>query len=203
MSSDPLAPRKRPTQARAQATWDAILEATAQVLVRDGLDKASTNRVAKVAGVSIGSLYQYFPNKQALVAAVVDRYAEEEGRLLAQSMVELAHEPVRVLVPAFVARMLDAHERDPPLLRAILQQAMHLGIERLRDFEDRSNALIADWIRARAPELDVPDPDATAPVLSTAVLSTAHARVLGSIQLDRPTLERELTQMILRILGAV
>ena len=58
-------PRRRPRQARAQATVDAIVKATARVLVDEGYDRASTNRVALAAGVSIGSLYQYFPSKEA------------------------------------------------------------------------------------------------------------------------------------------
>ena len=52
-------------------TVEAILDATARVLVREGYARTSTNRVAAVAGVSIGSLYQYFPNKESLVAALV------------------------------------------------------------------------------------------------------------------------------------
>lgn len=200
-SKSRLQPREAPTQARAQATVAAILDATAQVLVSEGLDKASTNRIAKVAGVSVGSLYQYFPNKEALVAAVVDRYAQEEIDLLARSMAELVDEPVHVGVPRFIAAMLDSHARDPALLKVILQQVMHLGIDRMAGVEAMGHALVAAWIRDRQAELDVPDPDATAQILTTAVSAVAHARVLGTVTLDRPTLERELGQMALRILG--
>lgn len=62
-----LDPRRKPRQSRSRATVDAILQATAQVLVRDGYQKATTNRIAERAGVSVGTLYQYFPNKDALV----------------------------------------------------------------------------------------------------------------------------------------
>ena len=65
------APRKKPKQERSQATVDAILVATARVLCETGYDRASTNRIALAAGVSVGSLYQYFPSKEALVAALV------------------------------------------------------------------------------------------------------------------------------------
>ena len=81
-----MLPRRRPRQARAQATVDAIIQATARVLVEDGYDRASTNRIAQAAGVSIGSLYQYFPSKEALVAALVethvDRMMEAVTRIL-------------------------------------------------------------------------------------------------------------------------
>jgi AcrR family transcriptional regulator len=71
------APRKLATQERAQRTVDAMLTATARILVKEGYDTASTNKIALAAGVSIGSLYQYFPGKEALVAAVIDRHVEE------------------------------------------------------------------------------------------------------------------------------
>ena len=63
-------PRKSASQERSRLTVQAILDATARILVREGFDKASTNRIAEVAGVSIGSLYQYFPSKEAIVAAL-------------------------------------------------------------------------------------------------------------------------------------
>ena len=68
-------PRKHASQERSRATVDALIEATARILVREGFDKASTNRIAEVAGVGVGSLYQYYPGKEALVAAVIDRHA--------------------------------------------------------------------------------------------------------------------------------
>ncbi|TIV67001.1 MAG: TetR family transcriptional regulator, partial [Mesorhizobium sp.] len=70
-------PRKNASQDRSRATVDALVEATARILVRDGFDKASTNRIAEEAGVSIGSLYQYYPSKEALVAAVIDRHNQD------------------------------------------------------------------------------------------------------------------------------
>ena len=66
-------PRKIPRQERSRATVEAILDAAAHVLVKDGFDGASTNRIADAAGVSIGSLYQYFPSKEALIAGISER----------------------------------------------------------------------------------------------------------------------------------
>src|SRR3569623_1094019 len=67
-------PRKYASQERSRATVAALVEATARILVAEGFDRASTNRIAEVAGVSIGSLYQYFPGKEALVLAVAERH---------------------------------------------------------------------------------------------------------------------------------
>ena len=66
--------KKRPKQARACETVEIILQATTHILKREGRQGLTTNRVAEVAGVSIGSLYQYFPNKASLVAALRERY---------------------------------------------------------------------------------------------------------------------------------
>src|SRR5215217_1286103 len=73
-------PRKLPTQDRSKETVEAILQATAIVLKREGYDRASTRRVAEVAGVSVGSLYQYFPNKESLVVALYNLHVRVEVR---------------------------------------------------------------------------------------------------------------------------
>lgn len=71
-----LSMRKQPKQVRSQHMVDCLLDATARVLVSDGYDAITTNRIAQVAGVGIGSLYEYFPNKESLVAAVITQHAE-------------------------------------------------------------------------------------------------------------------------------
>lgn len=71
-----LKPRKWPVQARSAASVEAILDATIQVLMRDGKERLTTTAVARRAGVSVGSLYQYFPNKSSLLQAVLRRHLE-------------------------------------------------------------------------------------------------------------------------------
>ena len=75
--ADSLSPRKKPQQRRSRVTIDTILEATIQVLLAEGLDRITTIQIAGRAGVSVGSVYQYFPNKRALLAAVVRRHIGE------------------------------------------------------------------------------------------------------------------------------
>src|SRR5881394_3122602 len=94
-------PRKLPRQERARATIDALLTATAHVLVKEGFDRASTNRIAEAAGVSVGSLYQYFPSKEALVAALVERHTD-----LMSAEISSAFERVAKLPLAEAAREL-------------------------------------------------------------------------------------------------
>src|SRR3569833_4450963 len=87
-------PRKDASQERSRATVAALVEATARILVREGFDKASTNRIAEVAGVSVGSLYQYFTSKEALVAAVIDRHNEEIMGIVRATLTEVADLPI-------------------------------------------------------------------------------------------------------------
>jgi AcrR family transcriptional regulator len=82
-----LEPRKRPHQQRSAATVDAILEAAAHILERKGLDALTTNAVAELAGVSIGSLYQYFPGKAAILAELIRR----ERLILLTGIDRIAH----------------------------------------------------------------------------------------------------------------
>src|SRR5262249_39645266 len=103
MARRPLTnPRKHASQQRSRATVDALVEATARILVREGFDKASTNRIAEKAGVSIGSLYQYYPGKEALVAAVVDRHQQELMQVVRGALADVAALPIEEAVRKLV-----------------------------------------------------------------------------------------------------
>src|SRR5260221_1671056 len=108
-------PRKSASQERSRFTVDALLEATARILVKEGFDRASTNRIAEAAGVSIGSLYQYFPSKEALVAALVERHIDEMSRDLLGEMARVAHAPLAGAGRRMVELMFRAHAVDPRL----------------------------------------------------------------------------------------
>src|ERR1700756_3303158 len=94
MARKPLTkPRKNASQDRSRATVEVLVEATARILVKEGFDRASTNRIAETAGVSIGSLYQYFPGKEALVAAVIDRHNDELMEIVSAALAQVASQP--------------------------------------------------------------------------------------------------------------
>jgi AcrR family transcriptional regulator len=117
--AESLNPRKKPQQRRSRVTIDTIFEATIQVLLANGLDGITTIQVADRAGVSVGSLYQYFPNKRALMAAVVKRHVGEVADLTITAC-KSAHgksmgEMCAVMMNAFV----DAKTRRPEVSRAL------------------------------------------------------------------------------------
>lgn len=130
-SSPSLTPRKQPRQARSLATVSAIFEATIQVLVSDGPRRLTTTCVAERAGVSVGSMYQYFPHKQALFYALNERYlvrlAERiEATCLAQHGAVLSD-----MVEALVKTYWVAKTERPEVTRALYQSVAELDNEPL------------------------------------------------------------------------
>lgn len=172
-------PRKSASQERSRLTVDALLEATARILTREGYDRASTNKIAAVAGVSIGSLYQYFPSKEALVAAVVDRHMREMLQLVRQSLIEMADRPIEIASRELVSVMLDAHRVDPKLHRVLVEQVPRAGrLENIDAIEREIYALVRDYFAAHRDQLDVADLDMAAFVCATAVEALTHAAVV-------------------------
>lgn len=157
------APRKQPRQARAQETVDAVLAATARLVVSDGYDKMSTNRIALAAGVSIGSLYQYFPSKEAIVAALVERHAQTICNLSKAKLAECVDKPLDVTVRTIVEALVEAQAVNPKLDRALREQVPRIG--KLRLVDDIHNDLIkavAGYLSTRQESLTIRDPELAA-----------------------------------------
>jgi AcrR family transcriptional regulator len=120
MSDRPHGPRKQPRQARSRALVDAVVEATEKVLAEEGADSLTTTRVAEVAGVSVGSLYQYYPSKESLIAAVIERRIEDDVRWMDTVLPQLAGQPLRVIVRQCLERTVAVFRAETALYRAIL-----------------------------------------------------------------------------------
>jgi len=194
-------PRKKPAQKRSRATVDAIVEATARVLVRDGYDSLSTNRVAKEARVSVGSLYQYFPGKEALVAAVMEQYASRmqeniAARLQNAGSAATAEEVATEMIRA----MLAAQQAEPRLHRALVEQVPRIGaLRRLHEFSTNYERLVAAWLTENLERIEVKDVDTAAFVLVSAVEGLVNRAIL-----DRPELvsSGKIEEHILRLVLA-
>lgn len=196
-----LSPRKAPKQKRSQETVEAILTAAARVLVQEGYDKASTNRIAKVAGVSVGSLYQYFPSKESLVMALFERHTEHMIGLLEDSVRELIDAPLAVAVRNYVRAMLAAHSVEPQLHSALVQQALHLGLDEIQQVQQRARAIVTVYLEQHRDEILPRDIEMAAHVLVTTVESVTHATLLHEPSLfEGDRLEGELISLILRYL---
>jgi AcrR family transcriptional regulator len=172
-------PRKSASQERSRSTVDALLEATTRILIKEGYDRASTNRIAEVAGVSIGSLYQYFPSKEALVAAVVERHSQELSKVTRNALLKVAARPIEVAAREFVSVAIDAHRVNPKLHGVLAEQIPRVG--RLENIEANVRdgyALVRGYLEAHRDEIDVADLDLAAFVVVTVVEALTHAAVL-------------------------
>ena len=123
----PLNPRKQPSQRRSRETVGIILEAAARILEKDGLAGFNTNAVAERAGVSIGSIYQYFPNKDALILALIAKFEHELLETVREAAKVARGRGLPAALNLFVRALLEAHGR-----RAELNRLLEAEEERLR-----------------------------------------------------------------------
>jgi AcrR family transcriptional regulator len=135
--SEGLKARKTPRQARSAATVAAIFEATFQVLLSDGIGRLTTTRVAERAGVSVGTMYQYFPHKQALLYAVLDQYLDDVVMAVEEACVRLAGGRLAEMSDGLTEAYLDAKLRHMPASLALYAVAAELD----------TAALVADIVR--------------------------------------------------------
>jgi AcrR family transcriptional regulator len=113
---------RQPVQDRAKATVAAILTATRDILVKDGFTRLTTNHIAAVAGVSVGSLYQYFPDKHAVLLALIrDHAANMRAKLQAAVISQLGKSPIQI-VESTIATIVEAFATERPLIAALRSQ---------------------------------------------------------------------------------
>jgi AcrR family transcriptional regulator len=127
--------RRTPKQERAQATVDAIVEAAARILVEDGWARLTTNRVAERAGVSVGTLYQYFPDKEAIVETLVERLAEQR-------------------IAAFGARVMGVVATDGLTLEQALPPLVDGAVDAMRVRSDLARRLLLEAPRGGRMDLE-------------------------------------------------
>ena len=143
-----LSPRKSPRQSRSAVTVAAILDATARILVERGYAATSTNAVAERAGVSVGSLYQYFPNKDALIAALHTRHVEQMKAVIEDALARAMDASLVDGLVGIIEGSVEAHRVDADLHRVLEQQLEGLEIVAAHDtfdemLQERIVALLA------------------------------------------------------------
>jgi len=196
------APRKKPRQRRSRETVEVVLEAAAQVFDREGL-AATTNRIAERAGVSIGSLYQYFPNKHALLNALAQRHVQTASARLDAVFTELRHETPEFdqTLRSILAVVVDLHHDRPALHRLMHRVAVprddQLAV--LQEFEDRLAGEVAFHLVRCGRVRDPDDASATARTVVHAVDAHLH-RVLPHREVTREAAVGDLVDLVERLL---
>lgn len=153
---------------------ETILDATARVLVKKGFAEATTNGIAEVAGISVGSLYQYFPSRESLVAAVARRHSERLKGVLEAKLAQGSHLPLRVALDELMQAVGAAHAIDPALNRVLAEELPRLGtLDWKADSHRRGVALVQALLDVHRREVRDGLDEATASFLITTLVEGA------------------------------
>ena len=198
----PTNPRKSATQKRSQATVEALLDATARVLTTVGYDRASTNRIAATAGVSVGSLYQYFPNKEALVATLVARHNREMLQLLRNALEKVASLDLATAMRELVRATVDAHLVDPALHRIFAEQVPRMGqLAEIEALQRETFLLIRAYLQERRDEISVGDLASATSICVTTVEALTHEFVIDKPEARESERDRFIEEVTRLVVG--
>jgi AcrR family transcriptional regulator len=191
----PLKPRKQPVQARSEATVLAIYEASIQVLLSAGYRKLTTTRVAERAGASVGTLYQYFPNRQALIRAVLERYLAEMSASIQADCQSLKGRTLDEIAIGLVDAMIAAKWRRLEVSRAMHEPLVEVGgAELVRATAARGASLVADLLRS-CPEIGGVEVEPLAVFLVMACTSMLQAAFIEHAA-DKETIRAHMHAMV-------
>jgi AcrR family transcriptional regulator len=184
----------------------AILRAAAQVFAASGYAAGTTNRIAERAGVSIGSLYEYFPNKDALLVALIEEHMREAEAILGAAAAEASTDErdLPAVVRRFVRAMVDLHARDRALHRVLFEETpLPRRIRRqLSDLEKQVTDSVEAWLRSR-PGLTQREPSLAAAVVVQAVEGITHKLVVhGERDADVEPYIGEMVALVVAYLAA-
>jgi AcrR family transcriptional regulator len=187
--------KRRPLQQRSRETIEVIVRATAQILSREGPGRVTTNRVAEKAGVSVGSIYQYFPDKEALVAEVRRRYDEAFRDRMLALVGSVATLPLPDAIERCVRAMIAVHADDTGLHNAVSAAGIAEPERRLL------HQVAASWLDAHRDEVRRPDRALAATVALDVVEGIIHGVALRDpALLVRDEFAVEVTDMLVRYL---
>jgi AcrR family transcriptional regulator len=181
---------------------ESILIAAARVFVKHGYAKATTNRIAEAAGISVGSLYQYFPSKDSIAVELLRRYRESLVAIVSQHLRGVTEASFEDVVRALLTALLRAEGMNPALHRVLIEQVLRTSARaEIIGFEEQMEHLLAEAIRSAGGNLFTKNPEMTAFVLVRAVLGTAHAAVVDRPGMNGPELVEEVTRLVVRFLA--
>ena len=168
-------PRRRPNQIRSRITVEAILQAAAEALAAGSPDDLSMTGVAQRAGVSPGSLYQYFEDKPSLLGGLLEAHLAREARALARAFDTSAHLPLDLAVEAVVRAYVGVHARDPGLSRALLGLVEDVGwADGVEEVDRQTSRALRDLVASRSAERAGEDPHATGEMAALALRASVR-----------------------------
>ncbi len=144
-----LKPRKSPVQARSTATIEVLHEATIQVLLKEGIVKCNTTRIAERAGVSVGSIYQYYPNRDSLLAAVLQRHLDSVAEKIEELCLKYENTSIKTLISALVDEIILAKLSNPEESKALYAiSGERGGLDLSKRMNDRMLAAVSNLLES-------------------------------------------------------
>lgn len=194
-----IQPRKQPRQVRAELTRQRILTAAAHIFAEHGYAAGTTNRIAERAGLSIGSLYQYFPNKDAILAELLMRHLDEGSAVTERIQRQELPGPIEEVFRVFVRGAIESHLGDPQLLRLLMEQAPR-STELLEKVARLKQSLVSyvQEVFDTHPEVRVADTETAARLVVTTTELVVHQLIADHEPIDPARLETELVAMLTR-----
>ena len=173
-------PRRLPAQTRARETVDAILEAAAQVFSENGYVGATTNKIAERAGVSIGSLYQYFPNKDVILNSLMERHTQEGYEVILREIPDLQAigRINATLIRRLIEIMIALHKKDPALHRVLFEETLYKRFWNEYKRNEEESVGVLSVLLKNTPNARKTDPDGPIRLLSHAIEAMTHRFVL-------------------------
>jgi len=172
-------PRKMPAQRRSQFTVNVIKEAAAHILVAQGYKNFTTNKVAQRAGVSIGSIYQYFPSKESLIAAIKQDHFTELRQLMLDAYQSTENEPLKEVTKQFIIAAIKGHMMSPELHRILSHDVPNLAVKEDNNEADSIRQLVEQLFEHRKAEvrddLNIP---LAAKIITKSIEHLVHEAVL-------------------------
>ena len=194
--------RRPPKQSRARATVADILAATARILERDGYEALTTNGIARVAGVGVGSLYQYFATKDAVVEALQEEHFGKMGAAFLGRMEELEHAPLHELVHGLATLMGTSELLNSKLSKVLLAIPQRTRPRVVLQLEQRCAEILHRAFMRQAPRADA----GALRIAIFLVIQTVEALILSTSQyrprgLTRQRYTQELANLVVRYLA--
>lgn len=196
---DRLKPRKTPVQGRSLEAVDSIVVAATRILARGGMLAMTTNAVAEAAGVSIGSLYQYFPHKRAILGAVLERHSKLEVDFFLIRMAEAKPQNLRGKVRTLLSIPLEFRRNHNELHRALSKELPQIGhYPALQDRVRRGAEPLRSLLESHVGEIRRVDLQLVCHVLINAIHSVTHHGILPrDPSMTDEALVEDLTHMVM------
>ncbi|MEQ1346083.1 TetR/AcrR family transcriptional regulator [Acinetobacter seifertii] len=184
-----LKPRKSPVQARSTATIEVLHEATIQVLLKEGIVKCNTTRIAERAGVSVGSIYQYYPNRDSLLAAVLQRHLDRVAEKIEELCLKYEKTSIKTLISALVDEIILAKLSNPEESKALYAiSGERGGLDLSKRMNDRMLAAVSNLLES-ASDIEFDD--------SLIIAEFVLGAIMGLI---RRVLENQVTDKVEQVL---